>query len=98
MDFGNDLRVVAAEDRAFRGTIVCILSVTLNDSVQTPCGALTSERRALQVKEWLRDGLPSRCKLYHPHVLKLYDVGNPCHGHMCRPVHIRCFYLSMRYM
>lgn len=58
MDFGNDLRVVAAEDRAFRGTIVCILSVALNDSV----------------KEWLRDGLPSRCKLYHPHVLKLYDV------------------------
>lgn len=58
MDLGGDLRVVTAEDMAFQGTFVCILSLALNDSV----------------KEWLKDGLPARCKLHHPHVLKLYDV------------------------
>lgn len=38
MDFGHDLRVVAAEDKAFESAIVCIVSVTLDDTVSAALG------------------------------------------------------------
>jgi len=58
VDFGIDHAVTEARDSCFDEHLVCILEVS----------------REKWVDKWLKNNLSVRCLLFHPHVLKIYDV------------------------
>jgi len=58
IDFGIDHTITEARDGSFNNHLVCILQVA----------------RKEWVDKWLKNNLSTRCVLFHPHVLKIYDV------------------------